>query len=60
MDRPAIITYVYEYADAPGAVVRSLVDLVGPDAALADARGSLERLAEELARDGATLGAAQG
>ena len=21
MDRPAVITYVYEYADAPGAVV---------------------------------------
>jgi glycerate kinase len=36
-------------ADAPGAIVRSLVDLVGPDRALADAAGSLERLAEELA-----------
>jgi glycerate 2-kinase len=35
--------------DAPGAVVRSLVDLVGQQRALADARGSLERLAEELA-----------
>lgn len=38
-------------ADAPGATVRSLVDLVGPRAALADAGGSLERLAEDLARD---------
>ena len=38
-------------ADAPGAVVRSLVDLVGTDRALADARGSLERLAEELAEE---------
>jgi glycerate kinase len=36
-------------ADAPGAIVRSLVDLVGPDRAVADAHGSLERLAEELA-----------
>jgi glycerate kinase len=37
--------------DAPGVVVRSLVDLVGPDRALADARGSLDRLAEELAEE---------
>jgi glycerate kinase len=57
---PAAILCGVASADAPGAVVRSLVDLVGPDAAVADARGSLERLAEELARDGATLGAAQG
>jgi glycerate kinase len=36
-------------ADAPGAVVRSLVDLVGRDRALTDARGSLELLAQQLA-----------
>jgi hypothetical protein len=40
--------------------VRSLVDLVGPEVALADAAGSLERLASELADDAATLGAPQG
>ena len=38
-------------ADAPGAVVRSLVDLVGRGRALADAPGSLERLAQELAEE---------
>jgi glycerate kinase len=37
--------------DAPGVVVRSLVDLVGANRALADARGSLDRLAEELAEE---------
>jgi len=37
-------------ADAPGATVRSLVDLVGSEAAFADAGDALERLAEELAR----------
>ena len=40
-------------AEAPGVTVRSLVDLVGSELALADASGSLERLAEELARDAA-------
>jgi glycerate kinase len=34
-----------------GVMVRSLVDLVGPDAALADARRSLETLAETLATE---------
>ena len=34
-----------------GAVVRSLVDRVGPDAAVQDARRALELVAEELARD---------
>jgi glycerate kinase len=34
-----------------GAVVRSLVERVGPDAALRDARRSLELVAEELARE---------
>ena len=42
-------------ADAPGAVLRSLVDLVGSEAALADAAGSLERAAEALAGDPAAL-----
>jgi hypothetical protein len=31
--------------------VRSLVDLVGPEAAMADARRALERLAEGLAAE---------
>ena len=39
-------------ADAPGAVVRSLVDLVGRGRALADAPGSLERLAAGARRGG--------
>ncbi|HJX07728.1 MAG TPA: glycerate kinase [Actinomycetota bacterium] len=43
-------------ADAPGAFVRSLVDLVGPDVALTDPRGALERLAETLAGDEALPG----
>jgi glycerate kinase len=34
-----------------GAVVRTLVERVGPDAAMSDARRSLELVAEELARD---------
>jgi glycerate 2-kinase len=41
--------------DAPGAVLRSLVDLVGSEAALADAAGSLQRAAEALAGDPAAL-----
>jgi len=45
--------------EATGAVVRTLVDLVGPEAALADAAGSLERLAESLATD-AAVGAVRG
>ena len=38
-------------ANVSGAIVRSLVDLVGRDVALADAAGSLERLAQALAAD---------
>jgi hypothetical protein len=41
-----------------GIIVRSLVDRVGPERALADARPSVELVAEELAQDiarGATL-----
>jgi glycerate kinase len=53
---PAAILCGVASAQAPGAPVRSLVDLVGQEAALADAGGSLERLAEELARDMATSG----
>jgi glycerate kinase len=37
--------------DVPGVRIRSLVDLVGQEAALGDARRSLERVAEELARE---------
>ena len=48
---PAAILCGVASAEASGAVVRSLVDLVGADAAIADARGSLERLAEALAAD---------
>ena len=48
---PAAILCGVSTAEAPGAVVRSLVDLVGAEAALSDARGSLERLAEMLAGD---------
>jgi glycerate kinase len=57
---PAAIVCGVATTDAPGAVVRSLVDLVGNEVALADAARSLERLASELADDAATLGAAQG
>jgi glycerate kinase len=57
---PAAIVCGVASVGAPGAVVRSLVDLVGPDAALADAAGSLERLAEALATDAAVVGATQG
>ena len=39
-----------------GAIVRSLVDRVGPAAAMTDARRSLERLAQDLALE---LGRAQ-
>jgi glycerate kinase len=38
-------------AEAPGATVRSLVDLVGADAAVHDARRSLETLAAAVAAD---------
>jgi glycerate kinase len=48
---PAAILCGVASAEAPGAVVRSLVELVGPDTALADPRGSLERLAETFAAD---------
>jgi glycerate kinase len=51
---PAAILCGVAGADAPGATVRSLVDLVGSEMALADAGGSLERLAEDLGRDTAT------
>ena len=57
---PAAILCGVAGTDAPGAIVRSLVDLVGPEVALAEAAGSLERLASELADDAATLGAPQG
>jgi glycerate 2-kinase len=50
---PAAILCGVATADAPGRAVRTLVDLVGPEAALADAAGSLERLAEVLATDAA-------
>jgi glycerate 2-kinase len=43
-----------------GAVVRSLVDRVGPDAAVRDARRSLELVAEELARDPVAASSANG
>ena len=52
---PAAILCGVASADVAGAAVRSLVDLVGPDAALTDARGSLARLAEALASDPAAL-----
>ncbi len=48
---PAAVLCGVASVDAPGAIVRSLVDLVGQERALADARGSLERLAEELAEE---------
>jgi len=57
---PAAIVCGVASAEAPGTVVRSLADLVGPDAALADARGSLERLAESLAGDPAVVPSARG
>ncbi len=52
---PAAILCGAASVEAPGAVVRSLVDLVGADAALGDARASLERLAETLATDPAVI-----
>src|SRR4029077_20879200 len=42
---PAVVLCGVAAVDAPGAVVRSLVDLAGPEVALADAARSLERLA---------------
>jgi hypothetical protein len=57
---PAAILCGVAGTDAPGAIVRSLVDLVGPEVALADAAGSLERLASAFADDAATFGVPQG
>jgi glycerate kinase len=48
---PVTILCGVSSADAPGAMVRSLVDLVGEEAALGDARMSLEALASAVARD---------
>jgi glycerate 2-kinase len=56
---PAVVACGVATVEAPGAVVRSLVDLVGPDSAIADAGRSLERLAEALATDTAIVGAPQ-
>src|SRR4051795_11037621 len=57
---PAAILCGVATADAPGAVVRSLVDLVGQEAALADAGGSLERLAEDVAAHVSAVGGVRG
>jgi glycerate kinase len=57
---PAAILCGVASAEVPGTVVRSLVDLVGPDVAIADARASLERLAEALAADPAAVSSLQG
>lgn len=57
---PAAILCGVASAEAPGAVVRSLVDLVGADAALSEARASLERLAEALAADPAVVPSTRG
>jgi len=46
---PVVILCGVASAEAPGATVRSLVDHVGSDAALGDARRSLESLAATLA-----------
>jgi glycerate 2-kinase len=57
---PAAVLCGVASADVPGAAVRSLVQLVGHDAALADAAGSLERLAAGLAADADVVPAALG
>jgi glycerate kinase len=48
---PVVILCGVASARAPDAMVRSLVDLVGHDAALRDARRSLEALAASVARE---------
>ena len=57
---PAAIVCGVASAAAPGTVVRSLVELVGPDAAMTDPRSSLEQLAGALAIDPAVVPSARG
>jgi glycerate kinase len=51
----AIVCGRAEAAAPDGVALRSLVQYVGPDAAMSDARGSLERLASDLAAEADAL-----